>query len=139
MIELTELPIDYHALTESVRDDSCGAVVLFLGTVRDVTGQDLTARLEYEAYADMARASMSELEAQVRRRFPVRGVAIVHRVGELLPGDISVAIAVSSPHRAAAFEAGQWLIDTLKEHVPIWKREHYSDGRVEWQHPGVAR
>lgn len=137
MIELTQQVIDFTALTESVRDNAAGAVVLFLGTVRDVTGDERTERLEYEAYADMAKTSMAELEAQVRRRFPVIGVAISHRIGTLDPGDISVAIAVSSPHRAEAFDAGRWLIDTLKEHVPIWKREHYQDGRIEWQHPGL--
>jgi molybdopterin synthase catalytic subunit len=138
MIELTQQPIDYHSLTESVRSNSAGAVVLFLGTVREFTQGVQTDWLEYEAYPEMARASMAQLEAEVRATFTVIDVAISHRFGALQLGDISVAIAVSSPHRAQAFEAGRWLIDTLKERVPIWKKEHFSDGHEEWQHPGLA-
>ncbi len=137
MIELTDQPIDFHALTESVRDNGAGAVVLFLGTVREFTKGVQTAWLDYEAYPEMARASMAQLDADVRTHFPVTGVAISHRTGTLQLGDVSVAIAVSAPHRAQAFDAGRWLIDTLKERVPIWKKEHYSDGREEWQHPGL--
>ncbi len=137
MIELTDQPIDYHALTETVRNNGAGAVVLFLGTVREFTQGVQTSWLDYEAYPEMARASMAQLEADVRAQFTVIDVAISHRFGKLQLGDISVAIAVSSPHRAQAFDAGRWLIDTLKERVPIWKKEHYSDGREEWQHPGL--
>ena len=137
MIELTEQAIDFHNLTESVRDNAAGAVVLFLGTVREFTGEVQTAWLGYVAYPEMARASMAQLENEVRAKFTVTKVAISHRFGKLELGDVSVAIAVSSPHRAQAFDAGRWLIDTLKERVPIWKKEHYSDGREEWQHPGL--
>lgn len=137
MIHLVTEPIDYSAVTEAVRSHNAGAVVLFLGTVREFTRGEQTSWLEYEAYDQMAIASMSQLEADVRTRFPVTEVAIVHRKGRMELGEISVAIAVSSPHRADAFEAGRWLIDTLKEQVPIWKKEHYSDGREEWQHPGM--
>jgi len=137
MIELTDQSIDYHGLTEKVRNNSAGAVVLFLGTVREFTQGVQTAWLDYEAYPEMARASMAQLEADVRAQFTVIEVAISHRFGKLQLGDISVAIAVSAPHRAQAFDAGRWLIDTLKERVPIWKKEHYSDGREEWQHPGL--
>lgn len=137
MIELTQQPLDYHALTESIRDNAAGAVVLFLGTVREFTQGAQTAWLEYEAYPEMARASMQQLESEARSRFPIINVAISHRFGPMQLGDISVAIAVSAPHRAQAFEAGRWLIDTLKERVPIWKKEHFADGREEWQHPGM--
>lgn len=135
MIQLTTDPIDHHALTESVRHNSSGAVVSFLGTVREFTRGIQTQFLEYEAYDEMAIASLRELEQEVRQRFPVIDVAMAHRTGRLELGDVSVAIAVSTPHRAQAFEAARWLIDTLKERVPIWKKEHYSDGREEWQHP----
>ena len=138
MIELTALPIDFGQLTESVRDNAAGAVVLFLGTVREFTHGIQTDSLVYEAFPDMARASMAQLEAEARQRFTIIGVAISHRIGQLQLGDISVAIAVSAPHRAQAFDAGRWLIDTLKERTPIWKKEHYADGHVEWQHPGVS-
>ena len=136
MIELTTEPIDYHQLTESVRDHAAGAVTLFLGTVREFTRGVQTSWLEYEAYPDMARASMAELEAEACRKFTVTKIAIAHRTGSMALGEISVAIAVSAPHRDQAFEAGRWLIDTLKERVPIWKKEHFADGREEWQHPG---
>ncbi len=135
MIELTAQCIDFNRLTESVRDISAGAVVMFLGTVREFTRGVQTDWLEYEAYPEMARASMLELESEARQRFPVVGVAMSHRVGHLQLGDVSVAIAVSAPHRDQAFDAGRWLIDTLKERVPIWKKEHCVDGHEEWQHP----
>ena len=138
MIELTTEPIDYNQLTESVRDHGAGAVTLFLGTVREFTRGVQTSWLEYEAYPEMARASMAELEAEAFRKYTVTKIAISHRTGTMALGEISVAIAVSSPHRDQAFEAGRWLIDTLKERVPIWKKEHFADGREEWQHPTVA-
>ena len=138
MIELTTEPIDYNQLTESVRDHAAGAVTLFLGTVREFTRGVQTSWLEYEAYPDMARASMVELEAEAFQKFTVTRIAISHRTGTMALGEISVAIAVSSPHRDQAFEAGRWLIDTLKERVPIWKKEHFADGREEWQHPGMT-
>lgn len=138
MIELTTEPIDYNQLTESVRDHAAGAVTLFLGTVREFTRGVQTSWLEYEAYPDMARASMAELEAEACQKFTVTKIAISHRTGMMALGEISVAIAVSSPHRDQAFEAGRWLIDTLKERVPIWKKEHFADGREEWQHPGMT-
>jgi molybdopterin synthase catalytic subunit len=138
MIELTNEPIDIHHVTESVQHHSAGAVVSFLGTVREFTHGAQTEYLEYEAFTEMAIASMHELAEEVRGRFPVLAVSIVHRTGRLDLGDVSVAIAVSCPHRAQAFDAARWLIDTLKERTPIWKKEHYSDGREEWQHPQQA-
>ena len=135
MIELTQQPIDFSSLTETVRDHRAGAVVLFLGTVREFTGDVRTAWLEYEAFPEMALAAMKRLEEECRDRFPVHEVAISHRYGRLELGDVSVAVAVSSPHRAQAFEAGRWIIDTLKKTVPIWKKEHYTDGQTEWLQP----
>ena len=137
MIDLTHNAIDYTALTESVRSNDAGAVVLFLGTVRETTGDRRTLALDYEGYPEMARAKMAELEQQARERWPVVKVAIVHRLGHLELGDISVAVAVSSPHRDVAFEAGRFLIDTLKVTVPIWKKENWADGTTEWVHPGA--
>lgn len=86
----------------------------------------------------MARTKLSELECEARQRWPLIECAVVHRLGHLELGEASVAVAVSSPHRQAAFEAGQWLIDTLKQVVPIWKKENWADGTVEWVHPGLA-
>jgi molybdopterin synthase catalytic subunit len=137
MTRLTHDPIDYHALTESVRDPHCGAVVLFLGTVRDLTGEQVTVFLDYEAYAPMAEKKMAEIEEHVRQRWAVGGVGMVHRLGRLAVGDVSVAVAVSCPHRGQAFDAGRYAIDALKELVPIWKRENAPDGTGEWVHQSV--
>lgn len=134
MVRLTRDAIDYHALTESARSPHCGAVVLFLGTVRDLTGDYVTAFLEYDAYAVMAEKKLAEIETQVRQKWSVGGFAVVHRLGRLEVGDVSVAIAVSTPHRAEAFEACKYTIDTLKETVPIWKKENAPDGSGEWVH-----
>ncbi|MCI0700505.1 MAG: molybdenum cofactor biosynthesis protein MoaE [Planctomycetia bacterium] len=134
MFRLTREPIDYHTLTDSVRSPSCGAVVLFLGTVRDLTGEQVTVFLDYEAYPPMAEKKLAEIEAEVRRRWPVGEIAMVHRLGRLEVGEVSVAVAVSCPHRAEAFEACRFAIDTLKELVPIWKKENAPDGTAEWVH-----
>lgn len=137
MIEITEQAIDYEAVTESVRSNLAGAVCLFLGTVRELTGDRRTASLEYEAYSGMARKKLQELAQQARERWPLVGVSVVHRVGQLELGEVSVAVAVSSPHRNASFEACSWLMDTIKQAVPIWKKERWSDGTEEWVHPGL--
>jgi molybdopterin synthase catalytic subunit len=138
MIAITETPIDHAALTERVRSNQAGAVCTFLGTVREMTGDRQTVLLEYEAYPEMASGKMAELEDQARARWPIVDVAIVHRVGRLDLGEISVVVVVSCPHRNEAFEACRWLIDTLKEVVPIWKRESWADGTEEWVHPGMG-
>jgi molybdopterin synthase catalytic subunit len=138
MTEITEQPIDHAALTERVRSNLAGAVCTFLGTVREMTGDRRTALLEYEAYPEMARKKLDEIEAEARRRWPVIEAVIVHRVGRLDLGEVSVAVAVSCPHRHQAFDACRWLIDTLKEVVPIWKKEVWADGSEEWVHPGLG-
>ncbi len=134
-IELTDDPIDTAAVLESVRTPQAGGVVLFLGTVREFTAGRQTDWLEYEAYRPMAAARMAALVEETSARWPVLKATVVHRLGRLGLGEISVAVAVSTPHRADAFEAGRHLIDRLKEEVPIWKQEHWSDGTVEWVHP----
>jgi molybdopterin synthase catalytic subunit len=135
MIRLTHETIDQHALTEQVRRPDCGAVVTFLGTVRDLTGDRTTVALDYEAYPAMAEKKMVEIEGDTRARWPVGDLVLVHRLGHLEVGDISVAVAVSCPHRAQAFEACRHAIDRLKELVPIWKKENWADGTSEWVHP----
>lgn len=137
MIRLQHEPIDYAALMEQARCAHCGAVVGFLGTVRDLTGDRVTVSLEYEAYPGMAEKKLAEIEADVRARWPVGEVVLVHRLGKLDIGAVSVAVAVSCPHRAQAFEACRHAIDRLKELVPIWKRENWADGTSEWVHPGA--
>jgi molybdopterin synthase catalytic subunit len=132
---LSREPIDYVALTESVRRAGCGGVVTFLGTVRDITGNEITTALEYEAYAPMAEAKMAEIAADTCTRWPGCEVSLVHRLGRLAVGEISVAVAASAPHRAEAFAACRHAIDRLKELVPIWKKDIAPSGESEWIHP----
>ena len=120
MVELTNDIIDYQALTEQIRSNQAGALVLFLGTVREMTDGRQTLALDYDAFPEMAVAKMEELEAEVRERWSVTSVGIVHRLGHLELGEISVAVAVSSPHRELAFEAGtgQAPVQTPVEESP---------------------
>jgi molybdopterin synthase catalytic subunit len=135
MIELSRTPIDIPAVIANVSSTEAGAVVLFLGTTREFTDGRQTTTLDYEAYDEMARQKLSALEQAARTKWELVDCALVHRLGNVPLGEASVAVAVSSAHRAAAFEAGRWLIDTLKQEVPIWKREHWADGNSEWVHP----
>ena len=137
MVRLTRNAIDFTALTEQVRKGDCGAVVVFLGTVRDLTGDRVTVALDYEAYPGMAEKKLAEIEAETRARWPVGEIALVHRLGHLDVGDVSVAVAVSCPHRGQAFDACRYAIDRLKVIVPVWKKENWADGRTEWVHPAV--
>ena len=137
MHQLTNEPIDAQTLVARACHPRAGAVVLFLGTTRELTGGRRTVKLDYEAYRAMAERKLGELEAEARRRWPIVECLIVHRLGSVPIAESSVAIVVSTPHRADAFAAGQWLIDSLKCDVPIWKREQYADGTNEWVHPGL--
>ena len=138
MIQLNHDPIDSSEVLASVQAPEAGAVVLFLGTTREFTAGRQTESLDYESYGEMAVRKLEELEQQARQRWSLTEVTIVHRLGHLGIGEASVAIAVSAPHRKDAFTAGQWLIDTLKEIVPIWKKENWADGSSEWVHPGMS-
>jgi molybdopterin synthase catalytic subunit len=129
LVRLVREPIDVAALAE--RSDADGAVCLFVGVVRNENRGRPVLRLEYEAYEEMARPLMEEIAAETGRRFPVTEVRLVHRLGTLEIGEASVVVAVSSPHRAEAFAACRFAIDTLKAQVPIWKKELYADGS-EW-------
>lgn len=139
MIQLTHSPINTNALTENLQSPAAGAVVLFLGVTRQMTEDRETTQLTYDAYEEMTVKELEKLESEARQRWSLQECVIVHRLGLVPLGEASVAIGVASAHRRAAFEAGQWLIDTLKERVPIWKQEHWADGTTEWVHPGVAR
>ncbi len=127
---LVEGPIDVAGVLDQVRHPEAGAVVLFLGTVRDNRRGQRVQQLEYEAYRKMALREMDEVASEARRRWPVLRIAMVHRLGVLRVGDISVVIAVSSAHRKEAFEAAKFAIDTLKRSVPIWKKEVWEGGEV---------
>lgn len=132
---ITTHPIDFAEVTNSVRSHHAGAVVLFMGTVREFTGDAVTTQLTYEAYAEMAEVQMQQLADRAQETWSLCKVNMVHRSGVLDLGDIAVAVAVSAPHRAPAFEAGRWLLDEIKKSVPIWKMEHFADGSTDWQHP----
>ena len=130
MFRVTSEPIDPDALLRAVRDPGAGAVVTFLGTTRNENAGRRVVRLEYEAFARMALREMRALASEAKRRWPLRKVAMVHRIGVVPVRQASVGIAVSAGHRAEAFAACHWLIDRLKEIVPIWKKEHYRGGTV---------
>jgi molybdopterin synthase catalytic subunit/molybdopterin converting factor small subunit len=129
-IALTNNSISAGAIAEPLKRGEDGAVVVFDGVVRNHTRGRRTLYLFYEAYPEMALARMKQLAAEALQAYPIRDVAIVHRLGRLEVGETSVVIAVASPHRAAAFDACRWLIDTLKQTVPIWKKEFFEDGAV---------
>jgi molybdopterin synthase catalytic subunit len=138
-IELTRDVIDPAALVAFVTSPESGAVLLFLGTVRELTLGRRTLALDYEAYPEMALAKLQELADEACARWPIQRVALVHRLGRLKLAEASVAVAVACPHRQAAFEAGKFLIDELKVRVTIWKKENWDDGTTEWVHPGAGR
>jgi molybdopterin converting factor subunit 1 len=127
---LSETPITQAMVEEKVRGAGYGAIVSFLGTVRDFSRGKRIQHLEYEAYAGMAEKKMSEIGETIAVRWPGARVAIAHRVGTLGIGEVAVAIAVSAPHRAEAFEACRYAIDRLKQTVPIWKKEFSTDGET---------
>lgn len=128
--ELLHTPIDMAEFVRQVRAGQDGAIVTFDGFVRNESHGRPTLYLEYEAYEPMALAKMREIGAQIHQKFPIHRLAIAHRLGRLGIGETSVFIAVSAPHRAAAFEACRFAIDTLKRTVPIWKKEYFADGAV---------
>ncbi len=128
--QLVRNPIDMPALIREVRAPEDGAIVTFDGFVRNQSHNRPTLYLDYEAYESMALAKMREITGQLHEKFAIHSVAIVHRLGRLEIGETSVFIAVSAPHRAAAFDACRFAIDTLKRTVPIWKKEYFEDGAV---------
>lgn len=125
---LVEDPIDLNALIRETEDPGSGALVVFVGTVRDHNEGKPVEAVTYEAYKPLAEKALEELEREVLRRFEVRRCRIQHRVGHLPLQEPSVAIVVRAAHRAEAFAAARWAIDELKKRVPIWKEEHYATG-----------
>ena len=130
VIALTESPISVDRVLRDAAHPRAGAVVLFMGTVRDNARGRRVHHLTYEAYEALARREMERIAGMIAERWPVTRIVIVHRTGRLEVGDISVAIGVSAPHRTEAFEAGRFAIDTLKTTVPIWKKEVWEGGEA---------
>ena len=127
---LTREKIDTEAAVQGIKRPEDGAVIVFEGVVRNHSRGRRTLFLEYEAYPEMALKQLQSLVSQATRQFQIRDVILIHRLGRLEIGETSVAIVVAAAHRAAAFDACRWLIDTLKRTVPIWKKEHFEDGAV---------
>lgn len=132
MISISEHPIDIEKLLANVRDDSAGATVLFLGTVRNHNDDYAVSGIHYEAYIRMAEEAVAKIEEETVKKWNLKKFAAVHRVGNLKIGEVSVAIAVSSEHRTEAFEAGRYAIDRIKTEVPIWKKEMMSGEGGTW-------
>lgn len=131
MIKITEKPIDIQKVINTASSLGAGAVNVFVGTVRNTAHGKNVLWLEYEAYESMAVSEIRKIIDEAASRWPLLGWGVSHRVGTLKPGEVSVVVAVSSPHRQQAFEACQFIIDTLKEKAPIFKKEIFEDGE-EW-------
>jgi molybdopterin synthase catalytic subunit len=130
---ITDQPIDPAALVAYVQTPGDGAVVTFTGVVRDHFEDRATAYLIYEAYAEMAVPVLRSLAEEAGARWPIGRVAVHHRVGRLEIGETAVLVVVAAPHRHAAFEAAEYIMDRIKEVAPIWKQEHWADGETSWR------
>ena len=130
LVHISDERLDAQSIIDLVHSDSAGAIDVFIGTVRDSTKDKKVTRLEFESYDVMAIKEMQKIIDQAESKWPIEKMAIHHRKGVLAIGETAVIIAVSTPHRKASFEACQYAIDTLKETVPIWKKEVFEDGEV---------
>jgi molybdopterin synthase catalytic subunit len=130
LFEITTEPISVDEVSRRVNNPAVGAVVSFAGIVRGTNAGRQVRYLEYEAYPEMAEPMLAQIATEIKARWPVEKVAIVHRVGRQEIGDTSVVIAVASGHRQGAFEAGRYAIDRIKEIVPVWKKEYFEDGEI---------
>jgi len=129
---ISRKPIDPTKALESVMDEDAGGIVLFVGTIRNQTKGKEVKGLEYEVYRPMAELQIARLEEEIRKRWPVKSIRLIHREGRLKVGEVSVVVAVSAMHREEAFEAARYAIDRIKESFPIWKREKFRGGRYAW-------
>jgi len=136
IVELTQEVIDHARLVDRVTSPQCGAVCLFLGTVREFTRDRQTVDLVYEAYPAMAEKELEKILSEAAARWPIPRLGVVHRLGRVPLAEASIALAVATPHRQASFDACAWMMDEIKKRVPIWKQEHWADGSTEWVHPG---
>ena len=131
MIKITEKAIDVQKVIDTASSLAAGAVSVFIGTIRNTAHGKNVLWLEYEAYESMAVAEIRKITDEASHRWPVLGFGVSHRIGTLKPGEVSVVVAVSTPHRADSFNACQFIIDSIKEKAPIWKKEVFEDGE-EW-------
>lgn len=135
---LVDHPIDLATLVREVSDVSCGAIAVFLGTVREMNDGRAVTGIEYSAYRRMAERELSSIAKEASERFALPRLVIEHRLGTLGLGDVSVAAVAAHPHRAQALDGCRYVIEELKRRVPIWKLEHYVDGTREWVGAGTA-
>jgi len=129
---IVERPLDAPRLLDEVAGTRNGAAVLFVGTVREVNDGATVTGLDYSAYSDMAEIELAAIVTEAAERWETADIVVEHRVGSLAIGDASVVIAVAHPHRDAAYLASRYVIEELKKRLPVWKQEHYADGRREW-------
>ena len=134
-LQLLDQPLPTEALLAEIQDVDCGAHLMFLGKARRRTAERITTTLYYQAYESMALSQLQSLATTATAQWPLRQLRIIHRLGEVPIGQTSIAIAAASPHRPAVMEAIPWLMDQIKESVPIWKRETFADGTEQWIHP----
>ena len=139
-IELVSQALSTAMAAEFVADPTAGGIAIFLGTTRidfNKGGHGLIA-LHYEAYVEMVLVQLKKLSQEARQKWPICKMAVLHRIGPVLIAEPSVIVAVSTPHRAEAFEASQWIMDSLKKTAAIWKKEKWADGSETWVHPTSA-
>lgn len=129
-IEILNKPLNVQSCFQQVEDSSCGGIDIFIGTVRNQTHNKQVVQLEFEAYEPMAIAELEKIAQTCNQKWPIHNILVQHRIGVLKVGEIAVIIAVAAAHRAAAFDACRYIIDTLKQTVPIWKKEVFNDGAI---------
>ncbi|MBI4332139.1 MAG: molybdenum cofactor biosynthesis protein MoaE [Chloroflexi bacterium] len=139
MIEVTRRRLNPERITRGVRKDANGAVITFLGTVRDHAMGKRVLRLAYEAYKEMAEKKLAEVAVEIKGRWGLKDVSIVHRIGPMEIGEISLVVAIGSAHRKEGFEACQYAVDRIKQIVPIWKKEFFEDGECWVEGEGGSR
>jgi molybdopterin synthase catalytic subunit len=130
-IEITHNPINVPAIIKAAESDDAGGLNVFIGTVRSMTSGKRVVRLEYEAYEPMAKKEIEKIVESAKKKWGIKSWAVSHRVGTLAIGEVAVVVAISTAHRKESFEACQFIIDSLKQTVPIWKKEIFEDGQ-EW-------
>lgn len=129
MIKIVEKPININDVIKDAMGDECGAVSVFIGAVRNKNDAKKVTGIYYDAYKEMAERNLKEIEKEIKEKWKTKRVSIVHRIGKLKVGEISVVIAVGTPHRKEAFEACRYAIERIKEYLPIWKQEFYESGK----------
>ena len=136
--QIVDGPIDQERLADLVGHPDAGAQGWFVGVTRRTTGERITSQLSYEAHRPMAERELQQLATAAVKRFGLLSLVIVHRLGEVPIGEASIVVGCSSGHRPETFDALRWVMDTLKQQIPIWKREQYADGTTEWVHPSPS-